>query len=52
MTRETYLTYYLLQSCGWVKIAELACASNEDAKQAEADIRAQFPSDTVKFEVR
>ena len=52
MTRETYLTHYVLQSAGWIKVAEYACQSREDAARKEAELRASFPNDTARFEVR
>lgn len=49
---EVYLIHYILQSCGWVKIHEYTCNSLERAAAVEADIRARYPNDTARFEIR
>lgn len=49
---EFYLTHFMQQPCGWVKVAEYACESGEQRDKIERDIRACWPSDTVRFEYR
>ena len=52
MTRETYLTHYIMQSGSWIKVAEYALADRDSATRKEAELRASFPNDTARFEVR
>ena len=52
MTDYGYLTHYLKQSFGWVKVAEYALTSAEDAKCIEDDLRARHPNDEVRFDLR
>lgn len=47
-----YLTHYLKQSFGWVKIAEYALPTHEDAERIQSEIRARHPSDELRFDVR
>jgi hypothetical protein len=52
MTRETYLTHYILQSGAWIKVAEYACETAQRASEIEAELRARHPADVARFEVR
>lgn len=47
-----YLTHYLKQSFGWVKVAEYAIPSIERVQQVQDEIRARHPNDTVRFQFR
>ena len=47
-----YLTQYLKQSFGWVKIAEYALPTREDAQRIQDEIRARYPNDKTRFEIR
>lgn len=49
---EVYLTHYIKQSCGWVKVHEYTCDGLAGAKAKESEIRARYPNDTVKFDIR
>ncbi len=52
MRRETYLTHYIMQSGMWIKVAEYACDTPEQAAKIEAELRARHPSDVARYEVR
>lgn len=52
MSDALYLTHYLKQSCGWIKIAEHACETIEQADRVEAEIRSAHPADVVRFDRR
>lgn len=47
-----YLTHYLKQSFGWVKIAEYALLTRESAEQIQNEIQVRHPHDETRFEVR
>jgi len=50
---EVYLTHYIWQkSCGWVKVHEYTCNGLAGAKAKEREIRARYPHDVVKFDIR
>ena len=48
----TYIVHYLQQSCGWMKVAECACATKQAAEATEQRIRANYPADELRFEYR
>jgi hypothetical protein len=53
MTRDYgYLTHYLRQSFGWVKIAEHAIETEEGVKRTMNEIRNRHPQDETRFEFR
>ena len=50
---EVYLTHYIWQkSCGWVKVHEYTCDGLVGAKAKEREIRARYPDDIVKIDIR
>ena len=50
--KELYLTHYIMQSCGWVKIAEYACLTRQQVESIKDDVIARHPNDVLRFEVR
>jgi len=52
MTDIGYLTHYIKQSFGWVKIAEYAVPSFERVEELQEEIRTRHPHDTVRFTFR
>jgi hypothetical protein len=53
MTRDYgYLTHYLRQSFGWVKIAEHAIPTEADVQLTIDEIRNRHPRDETRFEFR
>lgn len=49
---EYYLTHYIRESCGWIKIAEYAFNSAAQRDAARAEIIARYPNDDYRFEER
>ena len=47
-----YLTHYINQSCGWVKVAEYAVANDRQLANLKRALRGEQTKNQVRFDVR
>ena len=52
MTTQTYVDHFIKQSFGWSHVAGMAFDTREQAEQKIAELRAQYPNDEARFDVR
>jgi len=47
-----YLTHYIRQSCGWVKVAEYAISNDRQLANIKRALKGQATKEEVRLEVR
>jgi hypothetical protein len=51
-TDKYYLTHYIRQSCGWVKVAEYAISSDRQLANMKRALTGEATKEEVRLEVR